>query len=224
MLRARSAEEALAVAVTQPLALITLDIMLPNMDGWDLLARIKKMPALGNIPVVIISIVADRGKGFALGAAAVLQKPVSKDELYASLVETRLFPRAPENVLRVLIVDDDVAAGDVIASRLGEMASTVLRASGGQEGIEMARRELPDLMILELMMPEVSGFDVVAALSAHPGTAGIPILVITAALLTEAERARLNGFVATVMENNVFDDGRLAVEVRRAMSGRLQHA
>ncbi|HWE44139.1 MAG TPA: response regulator, partial [Gemmatimonadaceae bacterium] len=224
VLRARSAEEALAVAVTQPLALITLDIMLPNMDGWDLLARIKKMPALGNIPVVIISIVADRGKGFALGAAAVLQKPVSKDELYASLVETRLFPRAPENVLRVLIVDDDVAAGDVIASRLGEMASTVLRASGGQEGIEMARRELPDLMILELMMPEVSGFDVVAALSAHPGTAGIPILVITAALLTEAERARLNGFVATVMENNVFDDGRLAVEVRRAMSGRLQHA
>jgi CheY-like chemotaxis protein len=194
------------------------------MDGWDLLARMKKMPALGSIPVVIISIVADRSKGFALGAAAVLQKPVSRDELYASLVETRLFPRAPDNALRVLIVDDDVAAGDVIASRLGEMASTVLRASGGKEGIEMARRELPDLMILELMMPEVSGFDVVAALCANTETAGIPILVITAARLTDAERSRLNGFVTAVMENNVFEDGRLAAEVRRAMSGRLQHA
>jgi CheY-like chemotaxis protein len=224
VLRARSAEEALAVAVMQPLALITLDIMLPNMDGWDLLAQMKKMPALGSIPVVIISIIADRNRGFALGAAAVLQKPVSRDELYASLVGTRLIPRSADKVLRVLIVDDDVAAGDVVASRLGEVPSTVLRASGGKQGIEMARRELPDLMILELMMPEVSGFDVVAALSAHPATAGIPILVITAARLTGAERSRLNGFVTAVMENNVFEDGRLAAEVRRAMSGRLQHA
>jgi CheY-like chemotaxis protein len=224
VLHARSAEEALAVAVMQPLALITLDIMLPNMDGWDLLARMKKMPALGSIPVVIISIVADRQKGFALGAAAVLQKPVSREELYASLVETRLFPRSPDQALRVLVVDDDVAAGDVIAARLGEMACTVSRASGGKQGIEMARRELPGLMILELMMPEVSGFDVVAALSAHPETSGIPIIVITAARLTDTERARLNGFVTTVMENNVFEDGRLAAEVRRAMSGRLQHA
>jgi CheY-like chemotaxis protein len=79
-------------------------------------------------------------------------------------------------------------------------------------------------MILELMMPEVSGFDVVAALSAHPETADIPILVITAARLSDAERARLTGFVTAVMENNVFEDGRLAAEVRRAMSGRLQHA
>jgi CheY-like chemotaxis protein len=224
VLHVRSAEEALAVAVTQPLALITLDIMLPNMDGWDLLARIKKMPALGSVPVVIISIVADRHKGFALGAAAVLQKPVSREELYASLVETRLFPRTEDQTLRVLIVDDDTVAAGLIAERIGDMASTVLRASGGKEGIEMARRELPDLMILELMMPEVSGFDVVAALSQHPDTAGIPILVITAARLTRAERERLNGFVTAVMENNVFDEGRLAAEVRRAMSGRLQNA
>jgi signal transduction histidine kinase/DNA-binding response OmpR family regulator len=224
VLHVRSAEEALAVAVTQPLALITLDIMLPDMDGWDLLARIKKMPSLGSVPVVIISIVADRHKGFALGAAAVLQKPVSREELYASLVETRLFPRTEDQTLRVLIVDDDTVAAGLIAERIGDMASTVLRASGGKEGIEMARRELPDLMILELMMPEVSGFDVVAALSQHPDTAGIPILVITAARLTRAERERLNGFVTAVMENNVFDEGRLAAEVRRAMSGRLQNA
>ena len=92
VLHAASAEAALALAVQQPLSLITLDIMLPDMDGWEFLGRIKQMPALARIPVVIISIVADRNKGFALGAAAVMQKPISRQELYESLVELGLFP------------------------------------------------------------------------------------------------------------------------------------
>ena len=89
VLHAASAEAALALAVQQPLSLITLDIMLPNMDGWEFLGRIKQVPALARIPVVIISIVADRNKGFALGAAAVMQKPISRQELYESLVRAR---------------------------------------------------------------------------------------------------------------------------------------
>ena len=94
MLHAASAEAALVLAVQQPLSLITLDIMLPNMDGWEFLGRLKQVPALARIPVVIISIVADRNKGFALGAAAVMQKPISRQELYESLVELGLFPMA----------------------------------------------------------------------------------------------------------------------------------
>ena len=82
VLHAVSAEDALVLAVRQPLSLITLDIMLPGMDGWDFLTRLKQMPLLTRIPVVIISIVADRNKGFALGAAAVMQKPISRQELY----------------------------------------------------------------------------------------------------------------------------------------------
>ena len=92
VLHAASAEAALVLAVQQPLSLITLDIMLPNMDGWEFLSRIKQVPELARIPVVIISIVADRNKGFALGAAAVMQKPISRQELYESLVELGLFP------------------------------------------------------------------------------------------------------------------------------------
>ena len=92
VLHAASAEAALVLAVQQPLSLITLDIMLPNMDGWEFLGRLKKVPELARIPVVIISIVADRNKGFALGAAAVMQKPISRQELYGSLVELGLFP------------------------------------------------------------------------------------------------------------------------------------
>src|SRR6202030_2617611 len=93
VLHASSAEKALTLATQQPLSLITLDIMMmPNMDGWEFLARLKQLPDLQTIPVVIISIAADRDKGFSLGAAAVMQKPISRDELYQSLVDLRLFP------------------------------------------------------------------------------------------------------------------------------------
>jgi CheY-like chemotaxis protein len=101
-----------------------------------------------------------------------------------------------------------------------EWASTVLRAYGGREAIEIARREMPDLMVLDLMMPEVSGFDVVEAMNDDPGTGRIPILVVTAKHITAADRARLNGYVTTIMEKGEFDAGRFSAEVRRAMSGR----
>ena len=111
VLHAATAEAALVLAVQQPLALITLDIMLPNMDGWEFLGRIKQVPALRRVPVVIISIVADRDKGFALGAAAVMQKPISRQELYESLVDLGLFPLSHGQTLKVLVVDDDPEGG-----------------------------------------------------------------------------------------------------------------
>ena len=92
VLHAASGEAGLELAVQQPLALITLDIMLPHMDGWEFLTRIKQVPDLNRIPVVIISIVADRNRGFALGASAVMQKPMSRQELYESLIDLGLFP------------------------------------------------------------------------------------------------------------------------------------
>jgi PAS domain S-box-containing protein len=94
VLHAVSGEMALALAVQQPLSLITLDILLPTMDGWDLLVHLKEVPSLEHIPIVVISVVADRGKGFALGAAAVMQKPISRQGLFASLMELGLIPHA----------------------------------------------------------------------------------------------------------------------------------
>ncbi len=180
VLHAVSAEAALVLAVQQPLSLITLDIMLPDMDGWEFLSRLKQAPDLRRIPVVIISIAADRNKGFALGAAAVMQKPISRLELYESLTDLGLFPVSQGHTLKVLVVDDDPKAVELIAVRVLGLASTVLRAYGGREAIETARRELPDLIVLDLIMPDVNGFDVVEALQLHPDTARIPILVVTA--------------------------------------------
>jgi PAS domain S-box-containing protein len=220
VLHAASAEAALVLAVQQPLALITLDLMLPNMDGWEFLKRIKQVPNLSRIPVVIISIVADRNRGFSFGAAAVMQKPISRQELYESLVDLGLIPIAEGHTLKILVVDDDPKAVELIAVRVMSLATTVLRAYGGREAIETARRERPDLIVLDLMMPDVNGFDVVEALQQQPATAQIPILVVTARQITLEDRAKLNSLVIAVMEKAEFDRDRFIIEVRRAMAGR----
>ena len=210
----------MVLAAQQPLTLITLDIMLPEMDGWEFLARIKQVPALMHVPVVIISIVADRNKGFALGASAILQKPMSRQDLSDSLVELGLLPLAHGRALKVLVIDDDPDAVELVAVRIQGLASEVVRAYGGAEGIAAARRELPDVIVLDLMMPEMNGFDVVESLSDHEATAGIPVLIVTAKQLTADDRANLNGHVTTIMEKTEFSRERFIAEVRRAMSGR----
>ncbi len=223
VLHAASAEAAIAVAekTAEPLALITLDVMMPDGDGWMLLKKLKSIPRLKRVPVVIISILADRTKGFAMGAAAVMQSPVSRQELYDSLVELGLLPTSADHVTKVLVVDDDPKSVELIALQIQDLAAEVFRAYGGREAIEIAERELPDLIVLDLMMPEVSGFDVVDALNRNPATAGIPLIIVTAFEVTAEERERLDGGVLAVMGKAGFDGKRFVSEVRRAMTGRL---
>ena len=220
ILHAPTAEEAILFAEQHVLSLITLDLMLPRMDGWELLGRLKKMPALQHVPIVIVSIVADQNKGFALGAAAVMQKPLSRQELYDSLVALGLIPLDDGGKLQILIVDDDPRAVDLVAFHVEGLASSVLRAYGGRDAIEIARRELPDLIVLDLMMPDVNGFDVVAALHEQPGTANIPILIVTSKSITPEDRGKLNGLVSTILEKGSFNGGQFASEVRRAIARR----
>ncbi len=216
---AASAEVALSLASQQHLSLITLDIMLPQMDGWELLGRLKRSP-LASIPVVIISIVADRGRGMALGAAAVMQKPLSRQDLYSSLLELGLFPLAGGQALEVLVVDDDPVAVELMAVRILALAATVRRAYGGDEAISIARNERPDLIVLDLLMPERNGFDVVEALHEDPLTAHIPILVVTSKDVTAEDRARLNGHVSTILDKTDIGRERFAAEVMRVLASR----
>jgi CheY-like chemotaxis protein len=190
------------------------------MDGWEFLERIKRMPNLRRIPVVIISIAADRNRGFSMGAAAVMQKPIARQELYDALSDLGMFPLAEGQKLKVLVVDDDPKAVELIAVRVTDMAGAVVRASGGREAIDLARKERPDVIVLDLMMPDVNGFDVVEALKAHPETARIPVLIVTAKRVTAEDRAKLNGFVTTIMEKAEFGNVRFTAEIRRAMAGR----
>ncbi len=224
VLVAGSGDEALRLASRQPLTLITLDVMLPDMDGWEFLSLIKQIPELQRIPVVIVSIVADATRGFSLGAAAVMQKPISRQDLCDSLADVGLFPMAQEKILKVLLVDDDRDAVELLALGMEGVASTVLRAYGGREAIEAALRELPDVIVLDLMMPDMNGFDVVTALVAHPETARIPILVVTSRKITADDRTRLNGFVSAIVRKGDFSPSRIREEVRRAMAGRRKAA
>ncbi|HEX9106209.1 MAG TPA: response regulator, partial [Longimicrobiales bacterium] len=196
------------------------DIMLPDMDGWEFLSLIKQIPELQRIPVVIVSIVADATRGFSLGAAAVMQKPISRKELCDSLADVGLLPVSRLKTLKVLLVDDDPGAVEQLALDVEGVASTVLRAYGGREAVEVALRELPDVIVLALMMPDMNGFDVVTALVAHPDTAHIPLLVVTSKEITAEDRARLNGFVSAIVQKGSFSPERIRDEVRRAMAGR----
>ena len=121
--------------------------------------------------------------------------------------------------LKVLVVDDDPKAVELVAVRILGLGGGVLRAYGGREAIETARQERPDLIVLDLMMPDVNGFDVVNALNSEPGTAHIPILVVTAKEITAEDRAKLKDYVMNIVEKSTFDGDRFTAEVRRAMSG-----
>ncbi|MEO6423146.1 MAG: Tar ligand binding domain-containing protein [Candidatus Nitrotoga sp.] len=221
-LRAVSAESAFNLAMQQPLALITLDILLPNMIGWEFLTRIKQVPALAHIPVVIISIMADRSMGLSLGASAVLQKPISRTDLQDTLTDLGLRPALPGQPLTILVADDDPKAVEIIAIYLQNPEYKVLRAYGGHEAIEAACRLLPDLIVLDLLMPEVNGFDVVLALKKNTETADIPILIVTSKEISAEDRAALDPQVHKIMQKTVLSQGHFLNEVRRIMMTHLK--
>ena len=200
--------------------LITLDLMLPGMDGWEVLARLKQDARLADVPVVIVSIVADAKRGVALGASHVLQKPVSHAELSNALRAIGLVPVRNNIMARVLVVDDDPHAVNLLSSFLVHDGYQVSTSYSGEEGIALARAEKPDAILLDLMMPEVTGFEVVESLKTDPGTALIPIIVITAKILTAADRERLNGHVQAILEKADFNHEKLSNEVRRVMRSR----
>jgi signal transduction histidine kinase/DNA-binding response OmpR family regulator len=196
---AADGEAALAEARRAVPAAIVLDVLLPGIDGWDVLRQLKADATLRDVPVVIVTVIDEREVGLALGAADYLVKPVSRSALLAALDRFLAPPAAPARMPRILAVDDDPTALDVIDAVLRPAGFDLIRADGGREAIAMARDTAMDLVICDLVMPDLDGFDVVAALKADPTTQGVPILIVTAHDLTEADKARLNGRVLGVV-------------------------
>jgi signal transduction histidine kinase/CheY-like chemotaxis protein len=220
VLCAASAEAALVLAPQHTLSLITLDIQLPGIDGWEFLARIRETSTLADVPVVVIAGQVDSNMSLSHGASAVMQKPITRAQLKAALDHLGLHP-APELTRTILVVDDDPKAVEVIAAFLPAPAYAVVRAYGGSEAINLAQRVRPDLILLDLMMPDVSGFDFVEAIHRNTDTAQIPILVVTAKQITKQDRATLNrdpDKVINIVEKSGFDTVSFMAEVRRALS------
>ena len=182
----------------QPVA-ITLDVSLPKLDGWEVLAQLKQDEKTATIPVVVVSVIDERSRGRALGAADYFVKPVSRDALIARLNRYAFATKVKERDVKVLVVDDDPQALELLAKILEPLGFTVIKAASGEEGIQLASERGPDLVILDLLMPGLSGFEVVKVLKGDLYTRAIPILILTGKDMSARDKADLNGHVEAVL-------------------------
>jgi signal transduction histidine kinase/DNA-binding response OmpR family regulator len=212
---AQDGEEGLALARQLRPAVITLDLRLPRLDGWEFLARAKEDPTIADVPVVIVSMLDERGKGFSLGAAAYLVKPVDRAQLLAAFGRLAPVPVRPDGPVGVLAIDDDPLAVELIEAVLAPNGYQVLKASSGEEGLAIAQRERPTLVILDLLLPELDGFAVVERLRADPGTADVPIIILTASSMSAADKERLNGQISFLARKSEFSRATFLELVRR---------
>jgi signal transduction histidine kinase/CheY-like chemotaxis protein len=192
---AADGETGLAYASSDPPAAIVLDVVLPGIDGWEVLRRLKSDPGLRDVPVIVATVVDERGVGLALGAVDYLLKPIDPRALLDRLARHAFPAPAASRPTSVVAIDDDPVALDVIEATLASRGYAVQRATSGRDGISLARTQQPDLVICDLLMPEVDGFEVVSELHEDEATTSIPILVLTAHNVTASEKARLNGRV-----------------------------
>jgi CheY-like chemotaxis protein/two-component sensor histidine kinase len=217
VLTASGGEEGLRLARELQPDVITLDVLMPGMDGWSVLAALKADPDLADIPVVMLTMLDDRNLGYALGAADYLTKPIERERLVAVLERYR-------QGLTVLVVDDDPDFRDLVRRTLERVGYTVIEAENGRVGLDRLRDAAPGVVLLDLMMPEMDGFDFVAAARADAAWRSLPIIVITAKDLSPDDHERLNGSVARVLQKGALSRDTLLGEVRDLVAASARHS
>ncbi|WP_407275645.1 response regulator [Halothiobacillus sp. DCM-1] len=199
VITARNGAEGLAIARRERPDFITLDIMMPGMDGWQVLTELKADPDLQDIPVFVLTMTNDKGLGFALGAAQFLTKPVNRDALLKLLHQ---YTRHPQSC-RVLVIDDDETNRALLRRVLRDTGSEVAEATDGQAGLAwLNNHPAPDLILLDLMMPIMDGFAFLDAMRQLPQYAQLPVIVLTAKTLTDEDRRRLTQRVDHIIERD----------------------
>jgi PAS domain S-box-containing protein len=211
---AAGGEEGLRLARRRRPDVITLDLLMPGMDGWAVLAALKADPALADVPVVMLTILDEREAGYALGVADYLLKPVERDRLVAAVSRHR--PAPAEGV--VLLVEDEPASREMLRRTLQREGWEVREAGNGAEALASLAERRPHCIVLDLVMPEMDGFAFVEALRATPDGDGIPVVVVTSVDLTEEERARLRGSVENILRKGVHPREEVVAEVRRLLA------
>jgi signal transduction histidine kinase/DNA-binding response OmpR family regulator len=211
-----SASAVKQAAELQPAAIL-LDALMPGQDGWEVLAELKRNPATRGLPVVMCTIVADEQRGFSLGAADYLVKPFLEADLLRALTGLR----APDGgqSRSVLVIDDQADDVQFIRRTLENLDGfQVSSAQSGSAGLAAARSQKPQAIILDLLMPEMDGFEVLAALRQDPATAGIPVLVVTGADLSPQDRERLHLQADAMLRKGSFSEEDLLADLQRALA------
>ncbi|MHB1703119.1 MAG: response regulator [bacterium] len=193
---------------------ILLDIMLPKKDGWDVLNELKTDKDTKNIPVIITSIIDNKDLGFALGATDYLIKPIEKESLIHTLSQFTLTSKRKKRQVNILLVDDDPIVHKMIGKILADEGFNLVHAYNGEEGLKMAIELKPDLILLDLVMPDIDGFEVAENIKKHPISAQIPIFIITSKDLTVEERLKLSGNIERIIGKKSFSAEELSRSIR----------
>ncbi|MBL0087028.1 MAG: response regulator [Ideonella sp.] len=214
VLRASNGEQGMEVARAQCPDVITLDLVMPGMDGWTVLAALGADPALADIPVVILSMLDDHRTGYALGAADYLTKPIDRERLLAAL-------RHHRREKPVLVVDDDSMMRTLLRRLLEAEGHAVVEAENGLAALTVLAQNPPGMILLDLLMPGMDGFEFLSTMRQDPAWRTTPVVIVTAKEITVEERARLNGSVARVLQKCATSHEQLLTDVRALVAASL---
>ena len=215
--RAANGREGFDMAARLRPQVITMDILMPVMDGWQLLEKLRGDCRLNNVPVLIVSMLHEYQKGLAFGASEVLLKPFDPENLVDIVRNLAGSSAYCQPASTVLVIDDDPRAVDLIEQNLRAKGHNVLKAHGGAEGLKTAREEKIDLILLDLMMPEIDGFEVVKKLKENPGLKNVPVIILTAKILTADDFKKLRGLVESVREKGDYNPDSFLSEINRVL-------
>jgi signal transduction histidine kinase/CheY-like chemotaxis protein len=203
-------EEGLKLAQQLHPKAITLDVMMPKMDGWAVLSALKSNPELADIPVIMLTMVDEKNMGYALGVSDYMTKPIDKEHLVTILRKYRCeHPPCP-----VLVVEDDPAIREMITRMLQKEGWRVYTAENGRVGLEKVAENMPALILLDLMMPEMDGFEFVNELRKNITWRSIPVVVVTSKDLTIEDQQRLEGRVQRILQKGAYSREALLSEIR----------
>lgn len=194
---------------------ITLDIMLPRIDGWEVLKKLKTLPATKDIPVIIVSIVENPTLGFSLGAVDYFTKPINRKGLIDSLKKYSITQSVIRKPINFLVIEQDTVVMEQIGSILDEERFGVIKTNSGEEGIALAVEIQPDLILLDLMLNNISGIETIHRLKQHPTARNIPIILFASRELTAEEKQILDGQVREIIYKNPSLKETLIQEVRK---------
>ena len=214
VLTANSGAEGIRLArIVQPEA-ITLDVMMPGMDGWSVLTALKANPHTAGIPVIMMTMVDDQNLGYALGASEYLLKPINGKQLEAILDKYQ--PTASAN--SILVVEDDPDTREMLCRQLKKDNWKTIEAENGRQALQKLMVYSPALIISDLMMPEVDGFELIHKLRQHKKWRSIPVIVLTAKEITATDRQKLNGRVTKIFAKGSFNRSLLFQQVSYLLS------
>jgi adenylate cyclase len=221
---AKSGRQGLQLAREIRPSIITLDVLMPDLDGWSTLQELKRDADLRDIPVIMVTIVDEENRAYALGAAAYLTKPISRECLHKALASCPL----DQASRRVLIVEDDPHTRGWLARILREDGWEVAEAENGRVGLDRLPLVKPDIILLDLMMPEMDGFEFVDEISRHEETRHLPLIVLTAADLDQEAHRRLSGGIRRILRKRMGGRDEVLATLRDVIAdclrpGRLEH-